>query len=178
MHDIDFPDLVRELLQETPAARGRLAVELTESAIMSDAARSTEVLQELSDMGVRLSIDDFGTGYSSLERLRQLPVDEVKIDKSFIQGVGTSANDVAIVTATIELARSLGLRVVAEGVEVAEVWQTLVDLGADTAQGYFLSRPMDPVAARSWLQEAGLTRHEPDVVTGLTHSFEPGYGLA
>jgi diguanylate cyclase (GGDEF)-like protein len=180
VHDIDFPDLVRELLQETPAARGRLAIELTESAIMSDAARSTEVLRELSDMGVRLSIDDFGTGYSSLERLRELPVDEVKIDKSFIKGVGSSANDVAIVTATIELARSLGLRVVAEGVEVAEVWQTLVDLGADTAQGYFLSRPMDPAAALSWLEEAGLARHQPDVASGIAHSFEtsPGFGAA
>jgi len=180
VHDVDFPGLVRLLLEESPVARGRLAVELTESAIMSDAARSTEVLRELSDMGVRLSIDDFGTGYSSLERLRELPVDEIKIDKSFIQGVGSSANDVAIVTATIELARSLGLRVVAEGVEVAEVWQTLVDLGADTAQGYFLCRPMTAAATHTWLEEAGVANREADVATGHARSFEgaPGYGLA
>jgi dipeptidyl-peptidase-4 len=144
------------------------------------ATGATEVLRELSDMGVRLSIDDFGTGYSSLERLRQLPVDEVKIDKSFIQGVGTSANDVAIVTATIELARSLGLRVVAEGVEAAEVWQTLVDLGADTAQGYFLSRPMDSAATHDWFEEAGMIRPHVDAAGTMTHGFEaaPGYGLA
>ncbi len=180
LHDVDFPRLVRELLESTPAARGRLAVELTESAIMSDANRSAEVLQELSDMGVRLSIDDFGTGYSSLERLRELPVDEVKIDKSFIQGVGSSADDVAIVTATIDLARSLGLRVVAEGVEVAEVWQTLAALGADTAQGYFLSRPMTPEATFTWLDAHGLPHRETHVAAGRAHGFEaaPGYGLA
>ena len=89
-------------------------------------------------LGIRLSIDDFGTGYSSLSYLRQLPVDEIKIDRSFVIGMGAEAGDAVIVRSTVDLGRNLGLEVVAEGVETIETWERLRELGCNTAQGYFL----------------------------------------
>jgi EAL domain-containing protein (putative c-di-GMP-specific phosphodiesterase class I) len=103
-------------------------------------------------MGIRLSIDDFGTGYSSLAYLKQLPVAELKIDKSFIMSMAVNDNDAVIVRSTIELAHNIGLRVVAEGVEDRQTYEMLVVLGCDSVQGYYISRPLPPEEFTQWLQ--------------------------
>jgi EAL domain-containing protein (putative c-di-GMP-specific phosphodiesterase class I) len=103
-------------------------------------------------MGIRLSIDDFGTGYSSLAYLKGLPVDEIKIDRSFVMGMDSSEDDATIVRSTIDLGRNLGLEVVAEGVETEAVWNRLGSLGCTVAQGYYLSRPVPPDDLRAWLE--------------------------
>ena len=119
-----------------------LELEVTESTIMLDPARATATLERLSELGLRLSIDDFGTGYSSLAYLKRLPVDMIKIDKSFVLEMATEHSDAAIVRSTIELAHNLGLQVIAEGVEDRQIWEELARLGCDFAQGYYLSRPL------------------------------------
>jgi EAL domain-containing protein (putative c-di-GMP-specific phosphodiesterase class I) len=103
-------------------------------------------------MGVALSVDDFGTGYSSLAYLQNLPVDFIKIDRSFCMEMGEDAGKATIVQSTIDLGHNLGLKVVAEGVESAEIYGKLADLGCDYAQGFFLSRPMSPEKATTWLE--------------------------
>src|SRR5439155_20190081 len=119
-----------------------LKIELTESSIMSDPDRVTKVLVRLRSMSVQLSIDDFGTGYSSLSHLRLLPVDEIKIDKSFVLDMLTNPSDEAIVHSTIQLCQNLGRRVVAEGVENAQTYERLRELECDFAQGFYLAQPM------------------------------------
>jgi len=109
------------------------------------------VLTRLSALGARISIDDFGTGYSSLAYLKRLPVDELKIDRSFVQHLATDENDTAIVCSTIGLGHSLGLRVVAEGVEDERAWNLLAGMGCDVAQGYYLSRPLPASELDAWL---------------------------
>ena len=116
-----------------------LTLEITESAVMSNPSDSLVILQELDRMGIAIAIDDFGTGYSSLAYLRQLPVDELKIDKSFVMSMEENDNDAVIVRSTIDLAHNLGLNVTAEGVENRDAWDTLTILGCDVSQGYFMS---------------------------------------
>jgi diguanylate cyclase len=111
------------------------------------------VLDALDTLGVRISIDDFGTGYSSLARLKDLPVHELKIDRAFVTSMQTIHSDAVIVRSTIDLARNLGLAVVAEGVEDRSVMNELGDLGCDAAQGYYLSRPVPPADLLVWLDE-------------------------
>jgi diguanylate cyclase len=149
--DLAFPDRVAELLDKWRLAPSSLELEITENTIMGDPFRSMQVLRRLNEMGVKLSIDDFGTGYSSLSYLKRLPVDAVKIDKSFVLGMSADDNDGAIVRSTIDLARNLGLRVVAEGVETSEIWTELRDLGCDFAQGYLVSRPLPAEELTAWL---------------------------
>ncbi|MDP3123946.1 MAG: EAL domain-containing protein, partial [Thiobacillus sp.] len=108
-------------------------------------------------MGVTLAIDDFGTGYSSLAYLKRLPVDELKIDKSFVMDMEANDNDAVIVRSTIDLAHNLGLKVVAEGVESREAWDTLSILGCDTSQGFFMGRPMPVDKLETWLRESTLS---------------------
>jgi diguanylate cyclase len=120
---------------------------------MADPFRARQVLTRLSEMGVRLAIDDFGTGYSSLSYLRRLPVQEIKIDKSFVMNMTEDENDAVIVRSTIDLARNLGLEVVAEGVENARTWSDLESYGCDVAQGFFLSRPVPANELTAWLKE-------------------------
>jgi diguanylate cyclase (GGDEF)-like protein len=139
--DLELPNEIAELLRRHETAPDRLELEVTESMIMADPFRVRQVLTRLSDMGVRLAIDDFGTGYSSLAYLRRLPVDVLKIDKSFVLNMTEDANDATIVRSTIDLARNLGLRVVAEGVETAEAWHALKAFGCHLAQGYLIGRP-------------------------------------
>ena len=125
-------------------------LEITESAIMDDPKRALGTLNRLSEQGFKLSIDDFGTGYSSLAYLKRLPVDELKIDKSFVLSMETDEDDAKIVRSTVDLAHNLGLTVVAEGVESATVWDLLRDLDCDEAQGFHMGRPMPAQDFRAW----------------------------
>jgi diguanylate cyclase (GGDEF)-like protein/PAS domain S-box-containing protein len=141
LHDVHIPETIENLLTCWGVAPHLLRVEITESSLMADPERALATVARLSAMGVRIAIDDFGTGYSSLAYLKKLPVDELKIDRSFVSDMRGDASDRAIVRSTIDLAHNLGLRVVAEGVEDAETWQLLSELGCDEAQGYHLGRP-------------------------------------
>jgi diguanylate cyclase (GGDEF)-like protein len=140
--DASLPDRVARLLVSHGVPAALLRLEVTESAVMSDAARCMDVLQRLHELGVRLSIDDFGTGYSSMVHLRRLPVDELKIDRSFVLGMTTMSQDAVLVRTAIDLGHNLGLTVVAEGVEGLEHADALRDLDCDVAQGYHFARPM------------------------------------
>jgi diguanylate cyclase (GGDEF)-like protein len=159
--DAGLPDLVQRLLAEHRVPAELLRLEVTESAVMGDAARCMEVLQRLHDLGVRLSIDDFGTGYSSMAYLRRLPVDELKIDRSFVLGMTTTQQDAVLVRTAIDLGHNLGLTVVAEGVEGAEHVHALRALGCDIAQGYHYARPMLGEALGELLDRVG-TIHDPE----------------
>jgi EAL domain-containing protein (putative c-di-GMP-specific phosphodiesterase class I) len=132
--DIEFPRLVSDALRRHRVPAELLGLELTESAMMSDPESALPVLRGLHGLGVRIAVDDFGTGYSSLAYLRRLPVDEVKIDKSFVQGLASDLGDLAVVRAIIELGHSLGLTVVAEGVEQDATRDQLIKMGCDVAQ--------------------------------------------
>jgi diguanylate cyclase (GGDEF)-like protein len=149
--DASFPERVAELLAEHQVPADMLTFELTESSVMSDPERMKPVLHRLHALGVGLSIDDFGIGYSSMAQLRRLPVDEVKIDKEFVLSMGTDLGDLAIVRAIIELGHSLGLRVVAEGVEDELARDLLVGNDCDVIQGYLVSRALDPERLDAWL---------------------------
>ena len=149
--DPRFPEILEELIANTGITPGRLKLEITESAVMADPARVLETMNRLRSAGLRFAIDDFGTGYSSLNYLHRLPVEEIKIDRSFVGQLATDSGSAAIVRATIELGASLGLDVVAEGVEDVATWQMLNRLGCSTAQGYFLSRPMPEGEVAGWI---------------------------
>jgi diguanylate cyclase (GGDEF)-like protein len=163
--DADLPDLVGRLLAEYGVPASLLRLEVTESAVMGDAARCMEVLQRLHDLGVHLSIDDFGTGYSSMAYLRRLPVDELKIDRSFVLGMTTTSQDLVLVRTAIDLGHNLGLTVVAEGVEGADHVDALRALGCDIAQGYHYARPMDAERMTELLTRVG-TIHDEQVPAG------------
>jgi len=135
---------VGDILDSHELEAQALILEITESAIMHDPELSLAILGELDGMGVRLSIDDFGTGYSSLSYLKRLPVQELKIDRSFVSTMIEDKDDNTIVRSTIELAHNLGLRTVAEGVETLEILHSLQAMTCDTAQGFFISRPLAP----------------------------------
>jgi EAL domain-containing protein (putative c-di-GMP-specific phosphodiesterase class I) len=120
--------------------------------MMADAEHTFAVLRELQRMGFRLSIDDFGTGYSSLAYLQRLPVDDIKVDRSFVLNMLKNSSDEAIVRSTIELAHNLGLRAIAEGVEDQPTLDRLRELGCDHAQGYFMGRPMPLLQLGEWLE--------------------------
>jgi diguanylate cyclase (GGDEF)-like protein len=130
----------------------QLQLEVTESSIVSDIQRAEQLLNEIRGLGVSIAIDDFGTGFSSLAQLQQLPIDEIKIDKSFVMDMERNARNAAIVRATIELARELGLSVTAEGVETQGAYEQLARLGCDYAQGYLMSRPVDAEACTAFLE--------------------------
>ena len=156
--DVNLPDEVSAVLAEFDLAPKALTVEITESSVMADPSRTIGVLGRLSALGVSIAIDDFGTGYSSLSYLKRLPVDEIKIDRSFVAGMMVDENDDVIVRSTIELARSLGLRVVAEGVEDDATWARLSDLGCDLAQGFYLSPPVAAAELPALLRAEQATR--------------------
>jgi diguanylate cyclase (GGDEF)-like protein/PAS domain S-box-containing protein len=155
LHDGRIVDDVEEALLTHDLRADRLLIEVTESAVMTDASRAAEVLSSLSGRGVVVSIDDFGTGYSSLGLLRRLPVHELKIDKSFVMGMaGEGGEDTAIVRSTTDLAHNLGLSVVAEGVEDQWTLDLLATFGCDQAQGYHIARPMPGAAFTGWLGDS------------------------
>jgi EAL domain-containing protein (putative c-di-GMP-specific phosphodiesterase class I) len=138
----DVVALVALALTESELPAQWLELELTESVIMDSAERSIVALEGLKALGVRLAIDDFGTGYSSLSYLKRFPLDKLKIDQSFVAGMTQDADDRAITTAVVAMAHSLGLEVLAEGVETAQQLDMLRALGCETVQGYLLGRPV------------------------------------
>lgn len=156
--DAGFCDAVLEVIAEAGIPPELLTFEITESSVMADPERALPVLHRLHGLGIGLAVDDFGTGYSSLAYLRKLPVDEVKIDKSFVLGMSTDLGDLAIARAIIELAHSLGLRVVAEGVEDELTRDLLAGMDCDVAQGFLVSRPLPPDRLDAWLMARTATR--------------------
>jgi EAL domain-containing protein (putative c-di-GMP-specific phosphodiesterase class I) len=151
LSDTGFADVVAGLLRANELPARALKLEITEHVLMADPGRVTQALESMGRLGVDLSLDDFGTGYSSLVHLKRLPVSELKVDRSFVQRMTSDADDAAIVRSIVDLAHSLGLRVVAEGVETVETWYALQDLGCDLAQGYLISRPMPGDDITRWL---------------------------
>jgi len=130
------------MLAESGADPSLLCLEITETALMPDVKRSLRRLERLKGLGLRLAIDDFGTGYSSLTYLQRFPIDAVKIDKSFVEGLAIDRQDTQIVEAIVSLAGALRLTTVAEGVETEQQLDALIELGCDAAQGYLLGRPL------------------------------------
>ena len=138
----DFDKTIGRVLAETGLAPHRLELELTESILIQEPEAAADTLARLARHGVQISIDDFGTGYSSLAYLKRLPIDALKIDRGFVRDITVAPDDAAIVTAIITMARALGLRTVAEGVETKEQLDFLRRQGCDTMQGYYFSRPV------------------------------------
>ena len=154
--DSDLVDQVRGLLVLHRLPADLLRLEMTETAVMTNPALAMRTLTGLHDLGIRLSIDDYGTGYSSMAYLNRLPVDELKVDRSFVSNMLDNDNDAVLVRSAIDLGHNLGLTVVAEGVEKAEHVDALRDFGCDVAQGYHYARPMPPDEVASWLRDSGI----------------------
>jgi EAL domain-containing protein (putative c-di-GMP-specific phosphodiesterase class I) len=150
--DPHFPEMMEEVIARTGQRAEHLKLEITESAVMAEPGRVLESMKRLRLAGIRFSIDDFGTGYSSLAYLQKLPVEEIKIDRSFVGQMSGEAGSAAIVRATIELGGSLGLDVVAEGVEDQRTWEALERMGCSAAQGYFIGRPMPVGELEGWMR--------------------------
>jgi EAL domain-containing protein (putative c-di-GMP-specific phosphodiesterase class I) len=153
LQDVALPDQVAMLLDAFTVPADALVLEITEDVLMADAARSQQVMAGLRRLGVRLSIDDYGTGYSSLAYLRALPVDELKLDRSFVTHLTTDDRSAAIVRSTLQLSRDLGMSMVVEGVEDAAALAALRAWGCDTAQGYHIARPMPAHRFLTWLDD-------------------------
>jgi predicted signal transduction protein with EAL and GGDEF domain len=147
----ELPDTICALLSEHAVPAGMLCLEITESGFMEDPGHAQKVLERLAAIGLQLSIDDYGTGYSSLSYIMRLPVSELKIDRSFVSNMAENRDLTTIVRSTIELGHSLGLKVVAEGVEDPEGFAQLRALGCDSAQGYYMSPPLPAEEFRRWL---------------------------
>jgi diguanylate cyclase (GGDEF)-like protein len=150
--ELEQPDLIEtitDVIQRTGIAPGRLVLEVTETLLVKDAVRGVETLQQLRDLGVQLALDDFGTGYSSLSYLRNLPLDSLKIAREFVEGMAFSEHDAAFVRLIVGLAKTVGLKVVAEGIETRAQLDMLREIGCDLGQGYYFSEPMDVDA--DWL---------------------------
>ena len=151
--DYQLVSLVGSLLNKHNIDASKLKIEVTESAIMKDAVQAIDTLNMLKKLGVKLSIDDFGTGYSSMSQLRDMPVDELKIDKSFVMDLPGNTGNKKIVASTVGLAHSLGLEVVAEGVETLEGLEFLKSVKVELLQGYYIAKPMNGIDATEWLTE-------------------------
>lgn len=152
--DPQLADTLAEPLAAHHLDPALIELEITESAVMDEPERACLMLERLSQMGFRLAIDDFGTGYSSFSYLKRMPVNTIKIDKSFVLGMLSDSNDTAIVRTSVELAHHLGLEIVAEGVETAELLESLTGIACDSAQGYFLSRPLTSDALIDWVRHS------------------------
>lgn len=151
LHSPRLTEIVERALNDEAADPANLTLEITESAIMLDPAGAKQTLAALSEMGIRLSIDDFGTGYTSLASIKRLPVNEIKIDRSFVSGMLRDQHDAMVVRSIIELGHNLGHTVVAEGVETREMYDFLAAMGCDEVQGYFISRPQACEPLKTWL---------------------------
>ncbi|PTQ91367.1 putative bifunctional diguanylate cyclase/phosphodiesterase [Agitococcus lubricus] len=157
LQDASIVDYVQHTLEKYQLAPARLALEVTESAVMLDIEKAIAMLTQLHDMGVRLAIDDYGTGYSSMAQLKRLPVDELKIDKSFVMDLSHNRDDTIIVRSTIELGHNMGLKLVAEGVENQDILTLLGQYQCDIAQGYGIGRPMPSDKFEQWWQQYHLS---------------------
>lgn len=158
LQDAELVGLLRECLDRHGLPPQYLSLEITESAMMSDPVHAVDILSQLHEMGLGLAIDDFGTGFSSLGYLKRLPVEALKVDKSFVIDMYEDENDAVIVRSIIDLAHNLGLEVIAEGVETADTWDLLEILRCDQAQGYFIGRPASAAALETWLYAAEETQ--------------------
>ena len=160
LHDRDLPQRIRTYLERYGVRPQQIVVEITEGQIMQDPEEVVEVLSRLGVMGLSLSIDDFGTGQASLTYLKELPVEKLKIDQSFVRDMATNPDDQLIVRATIELAHTLDLEVVAEGVETLAICELLTEMNCDNVQGYYVSRPLEAEQVADWFA----TSVRPDLV--------------
>jgi EAL domain-containing protein (putative c-di-GMP-specific phosphodiesterase class I) len=163
--DLGLPSEVERLLSMRGCAPELLELEVSEDVVMADVERTVDVLRGLRAVGVRTALDDFGAGHAALGQLKQLDVDTLKIDCSFVMRVAQDGRDAAIVQSLIDLGRRLGLRVVAEGVETREAWELLVRWGCDEAQGHLLGRPMPAHDLAVWIRERA---RQPDVAPDAT----------
>ncbi|SEK77861.1 diguanylate cyclase (GGDEF) domain-containing protein [Blastococcus sp. DSM 46786] len=161
LQDVALPEQVEMLLDTCSVPASSLVLEITEDVLMADAARSQQVMAGLRRLGVRLSVDDYGTGYSSLSYLRALPVDELKLDRSFVTHLTSDPRAAAIVRSTLQLSRDLGMSMVVEGVEDADALGALREWGCDVAQGYHISRPMPAERVLGWLNARPLPAAAP-----------------
>ncbi len=153
LHDPELPDLIAGVAASTRVNPEWIVLEITEGSVMTEPEATLNILRRLDEMGYQLSIDDFGTGYSSLAYLKEMPLAELKIDRSFVQDLIENESDDVIVNATINLAHNLKLHVTAEGVETEEIYDRLKDYGCDIAQGYLISKPISAKAFKEWMEE-------------------------
>ncbi len=163
--DASLPDEIGDLLERHGLPARCLELEITESTIMADPLHVGDVLRRLSEMGIRLAIDDFGTGYTSLAYLKRLPIDAIKIDRSFVSGMATERGDATIVRSVIDIGRNLGLEIVAEGVESKAIWDQLRSFGCHQVQGYYVARPLPADEARAFLEAGVASRSRLRVAT-------------
>jgi EAL domain-containing protein (putative c-di-GMP-specific phosphodiesterase class I) len=152
LFDTKLPERVRRQLDRHGVSPSELTLEITESSLLIDAPRTRGTIDDLHSAGFRLAVDDFGTGYSSLSYLRRLPVQELKIDQSFVYGMLTDPQDDVIVRSTIDLGHNLGLSVVAEGVENEATLRSLAEMGCDIAQGYGIAHPLEVEDLIEWVR--------------------------
>ncbi len=150
---LDFPDFIAREMTAAQVPLRALVLEVTESRLMNNMLASLDILTRLRLKHIGLSIDDFGTGHSSLAQLRDIPFDELKVDRSFVHGAGASPSARGILEASLSMARQLGLRSVAEGVEDRDDWDLLRTIGCDVAQGYFIAKPMPPADLPAWIEQ-------------------------
>jgi diguanylate cyclase (GGDEF)-like protein len=162
LQDAQCASKIASLFSQWRVAADQLVLEITESAMMTDVNRAMDVVSALDAIGVYLSIDDFGTGFSSLSHLKRLPVDELKIDRSFVQDMERDESDAILIRSIIDLAHNMGLRVVAEGVETAAAIEILDHLGCDIVQGYHISRPLPAYEFEHWLAHSPWNGETPD----------------
>jgi EAL domain-containing protein (putative c-di-GMP-specific phosphodiesterase class I) len=167
--DSGLPAQIGAMAAERGLSPSVLVLEITEDVLVGDRDRACGVLASLRQMGVRIAVDDFGKGYSSLSYLRELPIDELKLDKSFILAMAGDSRATALVVSTIDLAHSLGLDMTAEGVEDAEAYRALSDYGCDLAQGFYMSQAVPATELDAWLLNR---RQQPQ--TDTLPVFHPG----
>jgi diguanylate cyclase (GGDEF)-like protein len=154
LHDRRLPERIETYLHQYQVRPAQFVIEITEGQIMQDPGKVIDVLADLGAMGLSLSIDDFGTGQASLTYLKELPVEKLKIDQSFVHDIATNPDDQLIVRATIELAHTLDLKVVAEGVETLAVCEMLAEMNCDHVQGYYISRPLEAENVAGWFESS------------------------
>jgi EAL domain-containing protein (putative c-di-GMP-specific phosphodiesterase class I) len=172
LQDFSLPDEINTILNKSGLDAEKVELEITETALMHDLSRAGKILNKLSDSGLQLAIDDFGTGFSSLNYLKNLPVDTLKIDKSFILDMHNSSNDHAIVKTIIELGHNLNCQVVAEGVENQQTIDSLKSLKVDILQGYFYSRPLSPQDFQNWLARHFTASKKSEIKAVLSNTTE------